>query len=574
MSKGKRLPSLFSTTDEQFHAQLRRSVNSAFSMSALVQYEPLVDLITERFLDQTQNLFVSRNAPCDFAEWLQFYAFDVIGNITYSKPHGFVDRGEDVDGMVGYLGWLFSYVAPVSVAFTPSSSRACTQGASLFVPKLIYSCDQIGQIPFLDLLFLKNPILRLLEKYNLRNNTFAVVTFAQARMGERLAELKAAEEKGTDSTTALSRRADLLSMFLKAKADRPEFFHDGRVLVMAISMAFAGSETTGISLAAIFYFLVKHPACYQKLMEELDGAFDNGTVENRPSSLVSWAESQTLPYLDACIKEAFRLHPAAGLPLERIVPKEGMEICGEFIKGGTIVGCNAWVIHRRPEIFGEDVDVYRPERWIEADKEARSVMEGTLFQFGAGARTCIGKNVSLLEIYKVVPSFLRRFEVRTFSLHIPLITFMPSQPLFSAIIALFSDDPEIKCLGMLRFPMICAPPPLSRDLAAREVIQSTLGLEKSTHALGFLLISFSFYAGPLGNAWPGVEAAQCVVCQAAQLLHSLHATKSPGDDAEEGGFMSKRPIPPNSFFFFSSRPPTTPSSQLQLKPGSATFGLN
>jgi cytochrome P450 len=38
-------------------------------------------------------------------------------------------------------------------------------------------------------------------------------------------------------------------------------------------------------------------------------------------------------------------------------------------------------------------------------------MESTLFQFGAGSRTCIGKNISLLEIYKLVPSFLRRFEV-------------------------------------------------------------------------------------------------------------------------------------------------------------------
>ena len=302
------------------------------------------------------------------------------------------------------------------------------------------SLNQIGQIPFLDLLFLKNPILRLLEKYDLRSNTFAVVTFAQARMSERLAELKAAEEKGTDSTTALSRRADLLSMFLKAKADRPEFFHDGRVLVMAISMAFAGSETTGISLAAVFYFLVKHPACYRKLMDELDGAFDNGTIETRPSGLVSWAESQNLPYLDACIKEAFRLHPAAGLPLERVVPKGGMEICGEHIEGGTIVGCNAWVIHRHPEVFGADVDAYRPERWIEADKEVRAVMEGTLFQFGAGARTCIGKNISLLEIYKVVPSFLRRFEVCLFFL--PSLCFSSLLPFPNPLSRLFCSLPR------------------------------------------------------------------------------------------------------------------------------------
>ena len=113
MSKGERLPSLFSTTDEQYHAELRRCVNSAFSMSSLVQYEPSVDITTAKFLDQTEALFTSQNKVCDFAEWLQYYAFDVIGEITYSKRHGFIDSGKDVDGMVGYLGKLFSYVAPV-----------------------------------------------------------------------------------------------------------------------------------------------------------------------------------------------------------------------------------------------------------------------------------------------------------------------------------------------------------------------------------------------------------------------------------------------------------------------------
>ena len=231
-------------------------------------------------------------------------------------------------------------------------------------------------------------------------------------MTERLSEMEAAKEQGLDPNETTSvRRGDLLSMFLKAKEDRPDFFHDGRVLTMAVSMAFAGSETTAISLAAVFYYLLKNPRCYDKLIEELDTAIKDGTLEDRPSGLVTWTESQKLPYLDACVKEAFRLHPAAGLPLERVVPPQGAEICGEHIAGGTIVGCNAWVIHRRPEVFGKDVDAYRPERWLEAGKEQRKEMEGTMFQFGAGARTCIGKNISLLEIYKLVPSFLRRFEV-------------------------------------------------------------------------------------------------------------------------------------------------------------------
>ena len=115
LSKGECLASLFSTIDEKDHAATSKCINSAFSMSALVQYEPSVDEATAKFLDQTEALFVSNNAICDFTQWLQFLAFDVIGQITYSKRHGFIDTGKDVDGMVAYLGRIFSYVAPVSL---------------------------------------------------------------------------------------------------------------------------------------------------------------------------------------------------------------------------------------------------------------------------------------------------------------------------------------------------------------------------------------------------------------------------------------------------------------------------
>lgn len=218
---------------------------------------------------------------------------------------------------------------------------------------------------------------------------------------------------------------DLLSKFLAAQDARPDFMNDILVQTMAVSMAFAGSETTAISLASVFYYLLRNPSSLAKLRKELDEAAQSGLFSDYETGLVTWTESQKLPYLDACIKEAFRLHPAAGLPLERIVPEPGVEIAGHYVKGGTIVGCSAWIIHRRPEIWGEDVDAFRPERWLvdeklkgeeqnEQEKRVRE-MNGMMFQFGMGSRTCIGKNISLLEIYKVVPSLLRRFEASVFS---------------------------------------------------------------------------------------------------------------------------------------------------------------
>jgi len=210
----------------------------------------------------------------------------------------------------------------------------------------------------------------------------------------------------------------LLSKFIQAKHDRPEFMNDSLVMTMAVSMAFAGSETTAISLSAVFYYLLKTPSCMEKLLAVIDRKAKEGGFKDNKYGIVQWSESQELPYLDACIKEAFRLHPAPGLPMERVVPPEGAEIAGEFIKGGTIVGCSAWVIHRNKETFGDDVEVFRPERWLvdenadsESEKKRIREMSGTLLQFGMGARTCIGKNISLLEIYKLVPTVLRRFKV-------------------------------------------------------------------------------------------------------------------------------------------------------------------
>lgn len=278
-------------------------------------------------------------------------------------------------------------------------------------------------MPILDLLLEKNPFRLYLERWGLSKKVFPATKFAQSRADERAAEMAKVRLHGLDSSQLVKKSSsssssssatagiDLLTKFNAAMHDHPDFMTDTQVLSLSLSMVLAGSETTAISLSSVFYHLLRNAHAYRKLVAELDAAVRDGVVEDRPTRTVSWAESQKLPYLDACIQESFRLHPAAGLPLERVVPAQGMDILGEHIPGGTIVGCNAWVLHRRPEIFGADVDAWRPERWIEASPEQLKAMKATMFQFGAGARTCIGKNISLLEIYKLVPSFLRRFEV-------------------------------------------------------------------------------------------------------------------------------------------------------------------
>lgn len=136
----------------------------------------------------------------------------------------------------------------------------------------------------------------------------------------------------------------------------------------------------------------QNPKSYAKLAEEIDAAEKAGKF----SDVIEYQQALELPYLQAVIKEAIRLHPGVGVPLERVVPDGGAELCSQYLPAGTEVGINAWVVHRDEGVWGRDAHEFRPERWIDAEPEQLKKMEHCFFSFGGGARTCIGMLSSIL----------------------------------------------------------------------------------------------------------------------------------------------------------------------------------
>jgi hypothetical protein len=85
-------------------------------MSAIVSYEPFVDEVIDTFLEQLETRFVGKDGPdavVDLAVWLQYYAFDTIGELTYSTRHGFIQCGGDIDGIISYLSVFMHYSTKV-----------------------------------------------------------------------------------------------------------------------------------------------------------------------------------------------------------------------------------------------------------------------------------------------------------------------------------------------------------------------------------------------------------------------------------------------------------------------------
>lgn len=146
-------------------------------------------------------------------------------------------------------------------------------------------------------------------------------------------------------------------------------------------------------------YLMTSPRVYLSLQAEIDAAIREGRIS---SPVVSGREARTLPYLQAAIKEGLRIWPPGTGLLAKQVPPEGDTINGVFLPGGTNIGVNTWAVLRAPEVFGEDADIFRPERWLEATPEQYAKMErASEWVWGYGKYVCLGKNVALIELNKV-----------------------------------------------------------------------------------------------------------------------------------------------------------------------------
>lgn len=197
-------------------------------------------------------------------------------------------------------------------------------------------------------------------------------------------------------------RGDLLGVYIvyarKNKAD--EMLTKSYLRDMTLNFLLAGRDTTAQLLTAIFRMLDHHHAVRDKLEAEIDSVGDALTYD----------AIKKMPYLDAVVKEALRLFPSVPVEL-KIAARDVQLPSGTAIKENDIVAYHILGIQRKPSLWGDDAEEFRPERWIEKTAPAFKV-EARKFQFvypafNAGPRKCLGESMALLEAKTVVAHLIQ-----------------------------------------------------------------------------------------------------------------------------------------------------------------------
>ncbi|KAH7359261.1 cytochrome P450 [Plectosphaerella cucumerina] len=370
---------LADVTNKPDHARKRKILSSAYALKNLEGWEyKVADKVERTFkhfdtqctqpIANGQEFAAKVDLTVDCRAWTNYFSLDAIADIGLSEHLGLLDQGHDrvearrMDGSVYECNLresLYPVATKQSLLIWTYDWYKVIDKLSNFIPYYRRLSDK-GQ--HWDAIVLQRAALRL-ERY---------------RAGEKL--------------------DDFFQALMENKNGEPNNMEWGEIVAEINIMMNAGSVTTAIALANVLYQLIRNPEVLRRLREEVDAVLE-------PEEIIApYDKVKHLPYLRACLDESLRLFPPTPQGLTRKTPPEGLHIMGEWIPGNTTVSVSALVAHRSSAF--KEADKFVPERWL---SEEGKNLQSYFISFSAGARGCIGRNISYLEQTVFVASMVHRY---------------------------------------------------------------------------------------------------------------------------------------------------------------------
>ncbi|KAK4560708.1 hypothetical protein LTR86_005286 [Recurvomyces mirabilis] len=364
---------LFNTRDRNEHTRKRKTISHTFSAKNIGQFEQYIHHNLEQLATQWDNRSKQANGgyyKFDALHWFNYVAFDVIGDLAFGAPFGMLEKGADIAEIRKSPDAPPSTAPAIEVLNRRGEVSNCIGTMSWIKPYAKYIPD-----PFF---------------YKGVEAVQNLAGIAIARVSQRLD----AAERGEIN------RVDLLARLMEGKDENGNKLGRAELTAEALTQLIAGSDTTSNTSCALLYHCLMHPNVVKKLQAELDQALSSDDVPK-------YEQVKELPYMDMVIQETLRIHSTSSQGLPRLVPPgPGVDLAGHHFPQGVVLSVPAYTMHHSKEIWGQDADEFRPERWEKVTERQKSAF----IPFSYGPRACVGRNVAEMELSLIVAVVFRRYE--------------------------------------------------------------------------------------------------------------------------------------------------------------------
>ncbi|KAL8046151.1 hypothetical protein ABFS82_08G161900 [Erythranthe guttata] len=175
-----------------------------------------------------------------------------------------------------------------------------------------------------------------------------------------------------------------------------------------LGLLFAGRDTTSTCLTWLFYLIATNPLSESKILEEIERELVPVKNEWR---FINIEKSKKLVYLHACLCESLRLFPPLALEYKSPIESDILP-SGHFVRRNSKVVISFYTVGRTESVWGGDCLEFKPERWITPRGGIKHEPSYKFPAFNVGPRTCLGKEMSFIQMKMVAATIVYRYRVR------------------------------------------------------------------------------------------------------------------------------------------------------------------
>jgi cytochrome P450 len=173
---------------------------------------------------------------------------------------------------------------------------------------------------------------------------------------------------------------------------------------------FQGRDTTAQALTWTFYLLMRNPSQLESIRQEISAVLKTEPICDHAKLNTAVFRPASMPYVMAVFYETLRLYPPVPFEMKQCEQATTLPD-GTFLPQHTILIWCTWAMNRSRLIWGEDADMFKPERWLENG----NLISKTAFEFpvfNGGPRTCLGKKMAELVAVQVIATLVFKFDFK------------------------------------------------------------------------------------------------------------------------------------------------------------------